>query len=137
MTTQPKPAKALDPEAVALAKAFETHYNAHDAEKVAALFAADGRYFLPFYEPAEGIAAIKATAQDYYKERDPRNVRIETLYTERSGDVGFSLGVTKSNVQLPDGKRADISANWVSCGRIEAGVLKIVALMLKLDQPPK
>ena len=137
MTTQLTPAKALDPELVALAKAFETHYNAHDAEKVAALFAADGRYFLAFYEPAEGIAAIKAMCQDYYKERDPRNVQIETHYTEGSGDLGFSLGVTKSNVKLPDGKRADLGAKWLCCGRREAGELKIVALMVKLDQPPK
>lgn len=137
MTTQAKRAKALDPELVAVAKAFETQYNAQDAEKVAAMFAADGRYISAFYEPAESAAAIKTMCENYYKERDPRNVQIETHYTECSGDVGFSLGVTKTNVKLPDGKRADLSAKWLCCARREAGVWKIVALMVNLDHPPK
>ena len=135
MTVQPKPAKALEPELVGVAKAFETYYNAHDADKLAALFTADGRLFYPFSETAEGPAAVRDLLREYFKERDPRNAVIEVHYTECPGDVTFSLGTTKSNIRLPDGTRADISGRWMSYGRCEPGGLKIAALMVTLDQP--
>lgn len=137
MAAKPIPVPAADAEVAirALAKEFETLYNARNIEKLVALFAIDGRLMPMFREAAQGPNALRTMLKEGFERHDPRNHVIETKYVEFSGDLGFSIGVSTHNMLLPDGKRGDDRGKWVTTLRREGGQWKIVALTYTTDLP--
>lgn len=137
MTAQPTPAPALDPERDirALAKEFETHYNARDIDRLLALFADDGQLLVPNRDRAQGQVVLRAMFQEVFSQFDPRHNVIETTHVEHSGDIAFSIGYHTSNVRLPDGTRIDDRGKWVTALRRELGKWKLVGLIYNTDLP--
>jgi uncharacterized protein (TIGR02246 family) len=137
MAAKPTPVPALDPEQAirALAKEFQTHYNARDIEKLLALFTDDGRLLVPHRDAAQGRAALRSAMQEGFNQYDPRNTVIEPTHVEYAGDVAFSIGHHTNNVRLPDGTRIDDRSKWVTTLRREFGKWKLVALIYNTDLP--
>ncbi len=137
MAAKPTPVPALDPERAirALAKEFQTLYNARDIEKLLALFTDDGRLLLPHRDAAQGQAAMRPAIQEGFDRLDPRNTVIEPTHIEYAGDIAFSIGHHTNNVRLPDGTRIDDRSKWVTALRRERGQWKLVALIYNTDLP--
>jgi uncharacterized protein (TIGR02246 family) len=137
MAAKPIPVPALDPEQSirAVAKEFETHYNARDIEKLLALFANDGRILAPFREGVAGRGPVRTVLEEGFKKYEPRNTVIETTYVEYSGDIAFSLGTNTSNILMPDGSRIDDRGKWMTSMRRERGQWQLVALIYNTDLP--
>lgn len=137
MAAKPTPVPALDPEQAirALAKEFETHYNARDMEKLLALFTDDGRLLAPYREAVQGYPALRSMMQEGFNQYDPRNTVIEATHVEYSGDIAFSIGTSTNNVRLPDGTRIDDRGKWVTTLRRKLGQWKLVALIYNTDLP--
>lgn len=137
MAAKPIPVPAVDAEQAirALAKEFETQYNARNVEKLLVLFAIDGRLMPMFREAAQGPKALRTMLQEGFARHDPRNHVVETNYVEISGDLAFSIGVSSHNARLPDGTRILDRGKWVTTLRREGGQWKIVVLMYTTDLP--
>ena len=137
MAAKPTPMPALDPEQAirALAKEFQTLYNARDIEKLVALFTDDGRLLLPHRDAAQGQAAMRAAIQEGFDQLDPRNTIIEPTHIEYAGDTAFSIGRHTNNVRLPDGTRIDDRSKWITALRRERGQWKLVSLIYNTDRP--
>ncbi len=137
MAAKPSPVPALEPEEAirALAKEYETYYNARNVERLVGLFASDGRILPMFDKKAEGREQLRTRLQEGFDQFDPRNVMIETTHVEFSGDIAFSLGTVSGNVRLPDGSRQDDQGKWVAGLRRERGQWKLAALIHNTDLP--
>jgi len=137
MAAKPIPVPAAEPEQAirALAKEFETQYNARNIEKLVALFASDGRLMPMFREEAQGPSALRIVLKEGFERHDPRNHVVETKQVEFSGNLAFAIGVSTHNMILPDGNRGDDRGKWVTTLRRENGQWKIVALIYTTDLP--
>ncbi len=136
MTSRVTPV-ALDSETAirALAKEFETCYNARDIEKLLLLFTDDARLLVPNHDPVQGHVAIRALLQEGFDQFDPVSNVIEPEHVEHAGDIGFSMGRHMNNVRLPDGNRMEDHGKWVTALRREHGQWKLVALIYNTNLP--
>jgi uncharacterized protein (TIGR02246 family) len=137
MAAQATPAPLIDTETAIheLARKYQDYYNARKLDEVVALFTEDGSLLAPNRKPACGRKEIRSLLEEAIRHSDPRNVVIETRQYEFSREVAFSIGISTSNVRLPDGTRFDDRAKWVATMRNERGEWKMVALMYNSDLP--
>ncbi len=137
MAAQPVRVPELDDEQAirALAKQFESHYNARDVEKLLALFTDDGRLLVPHREAAHGRAEMRALFQEGLDWFDPHDTVIAPTHIEFSGDVGFTIGYSTHNVRFLYGRRIDEHRKWITTLRREHGQWKLVALIYNTDLP--
>jgi len=108
-----------------LGQDFVTSFNTGNYDQVAALFAQDGAYMAPHYEPAYGPKAVERQLRQL-AELGYEDLRLETVRVESSGDMAMEIGRYTVGIRQPDGTvRAD-RGKYVKAWR-RLGVWLIVA----------
>jgi ketosteroid isomerase-like protein len=106
---------AIDAETMirAIAQEWVKHHNERNIDKLLTLVTNDVRICAPNKPLAEGPKAMRILMEQMIKEHDPRNLAVVTTYVETGGDIAFSFGTFKMNIQLPSGRRLDDMGKWV------------------------
>jgi uncharacterized protein (TIGR02246 family) len=90
-----------------LAQDFVTSFNTGNYDQAAALFAQDGAYMAPHYDPAYGSKAIERVLRQL-GEAGYEDLRLETVRVDSSGDMAVEVGRYTVAIRQPDGTiRAD------------------------------
>jgi len=82
-----QPSVTLPPALDRVLRDYETAWRAHDADKLASLFAEDGYVLASRKPPVRGRAAIR---EAYAKSGGPLDLR--AIHYETSGDIGYIIG---------------------------------------------
>lgn len=86
---------------------FVTSFNTGNYDQAAALFAQDGAFMAPHYDPAYGPKAVERLLRQF-GEAGYEDLRLETVRVETSGDMAMEIGRYTVGVRLPDSTiRAD------------------------------
>jgi uncharacterized protein (TIGR02246 family) len=85
-----------------IAQDFVTNFNTGNYDQVAALFAQDGMFMAPHYEPAYGPKAIERLLRQF-GESGYQDLRIETVRVDASGDLAMEIGRYSVTVRDSDG----------------------------------
>jgi uncharacterized protein (TIGR02246 family) len=85
-----------------LAQDFVTSFNTANYDQVAALFAQDGVFMAPHYDPAYGPKAVERLLRQI-GEAGYEDLRLETVRVEASGDLAMEIGRYTVAVRQPDG----------------------------------
>jgi len=108
-----------------LAQDFVTNFNTGNYDQVAALFAQDGAFMAPHYDPAYGPKAVELLLRKI-GESGYEDLRLETVRVESSADLAIEIGRYSVGIRQPDGTvRAD-RGKYVKAWR-RLGVWLIVA----------
>ncbi len=84
-----------------LSQDFVTSFNTGNYDQVAALFAQDGVFMAPHYDPAHGNKAIERLLRQF-GEAGYEDLRLETTRVEASGDLAMEIGRYNVAVRQPD-----------------------------------
>ena len=82
-----QPSVTLPPALDRVLRDYETAWRAHDADKLASLFAEDGYVLASRKPPVRGRVAIR---EAYAKSGGPLDLR--AIHYETSGDIGYIIG---------------------------------------------
>lgn len=85
-----------------LSQDFVTSFNTGNYDQVAALFAQDGAFMAPHYEPACGPKAVEHLLRQF-GEAGYEDCRLETTRVEASGDLAMEMGRYSVGIRQPDG----------------------------------
>ena len=85
-----------------LTQDFVTSFNTGNYDQAGALFANDGAFMVPHYEPAYGPQAIERQLRQL-ADSGYEDLRLETMRVESSGDVAIEIGRYTIGLRLPDG----------------------------------
>jgi uncharacterized protein (TIGR02246 family) len=108
-----------------LAQDFVTSFNTGNYDQSAALFAQDGAFMAPHYDPAYGPKAVERVLRQL-GDAGYEDLRLETVRVEASGDLAMEIGRYTVAIRQPDGTiRAD-RGKYVKAWR-RLGVWLIVA----------
>lgn len=136
MATVPKPTTILDEELIrALAKEWAHHYNTRNTDRLLTLYTADGSIMAPFYPMTKGATAVRQYFVEVFQQNDPRNLTVETIHVDVTGDTAFSIGTGTDNEMMPNGKRMDVPLKWTVALRRVGGNWKIMAHCWNTDLP--
>jgi uncharacterized protein (TIGR02246 family) len=108
-----------------LAQDFVTSFNTGNYDQVAALFAQDGAFMAPHYDPAYGPKAVERLLHQL-AEAGYEDLRLETIRVEASGDLAMEIGRYTVAVRQPDGTILADRGKYVKAWR-RLGVWLIVA----------
>ena len=108
-----------------LAQDFVTSFNTCNYDQVAALFAQDGVFMAPHYDPAHGPNAIERLLRQI-GEAGYEDLRLETVRVESSGDLAMEIGRYTVAIRQPDGTILADRGKYVKAWR-RLGVWLIVA----------
>jgi uncharacterized protein (TIGR02246 family) len=108
-----------------LAQDFVTSFNTGNYDQVAALFAQDGVFMAPHYDPAYGPKAVERQLRQI-GEAGYEDLRLETVRVEASGDLAMEIGRYTVAVRQPDGTILADRGKYVTVWR-RLGVWLIVA----------
>jgi uncharacterized protein (TIGR02246 family) len=108
-----------------LSQDFVTSFNTGNYDQVAALFAQDGAFMAPHYDPAYGPKAVERLLRQF-GETGYEDLRLETVRVEASGDLAMELGRYSVVVRQPDGTILADRGKYVKAWR-RLGVWLIVA----------
>jgi uncharacterized protein (TIGR02246 family) len=108
-----------------LSQDFVTSFNTGNYDQVAALFAQDGAFMAPHYDPAYGPKAVERLLRQF-GETGYEDLRLETVRVEASGDLAMELGRYSVAVRQPDGTILVDRGKYVKAWR-RLGVWLIVA----------
>jgi uncharacterized protein (TIGR02246 family) len=85
-----------------LAQDFVTNFNTGNYDQAAALFAEDGAFMAPHYDPAYGPKAVERLLRQI-GETGYEDLRLETIRVEVSGDMAMEIGRYTVAIRQPDG----------------------------------
>jgi ketosteroid isomerase-like protein len=85
-----------------LAQDFVTAFNTGNYDQAAALFAADGVFMAPHYEPAYGAKPVERLLRQL-GDAGYEDLRLETVRVESSGDMAMEIGRFTVAIRQPDG----------------------------------
>jgi ketosteroid isomerase-like protein len=108
-----------------LAQDFVTSFNTGNFDQVAALFAQDGAFMAPHYDPAYGPKAVEHLLHQL-SEAGYEDLRLETIRVEASGDLAMEIGRFSVAIRQPDGTILADRGKYVKAWR-RLGVWLIVA----------
>jgi uncharacterized protein (TIGR02246 family) len=108
-----------------LAQDFVTSFNTCNYDQVAALFAQDGVFMAPQYDPAYGPNAVERLLRQI-GEAGYEDLRLETVRVESSGDLAMEIGRYTVAIRQPDGTILADRGKYVKAWR-RLGVWLIVA----------
>jgi uncharacterized protein (TIGR02246 family) len=74
-----------------LTQDFRTAFNTGNYDQVAALFATDGVFMAPNYEPVSGSKSIERMLREL-GDQGYQDLRVETTRIEQSGDIAMEIG---------------------------------------------
>ena len=104
---------------------FVTAFNTHNYDQASALFAPDGAFMAPHYDPAYGPAAVERVLRQF-GDAGYEDLRLETVRIEASSDLAMEIGRYTVAIRQLDGTiRAD-RGKYVKAWR-RLGVWLIVA----------
>jgi uncharacterized protein (TIGR02246 family) len=90
-----------------LAQDFVTSFNTGNYDQAGALFAQDGAFMAPHYDPAYGPKAVEHVLRQI-GESGYEDLRLETVRVETSGDMAMEIGRYTVGIRQADGTvRAD------------------------------
>jgi len=108
-----------------LAQDFVTSFNTGNYDQVAALFAQDGAFMAPHYDPAYGPKAVERLLRQC-GEAGYEDLRLETVRVETSGDLAMEIGRYTVAIRQPDGTIVADRGKYVKAWR-RLGAWLIVA----------
>jgi uncharacterized protein (TIGR02246 family) len=108
-----------------LGQDFVTSFNTGNYDQVAALFAQDGAFMAPHYEPAYGPKEVEHLLRKF-GEAGYEDLRLETVRVESSGDMAMEIGRYTVAIRQPDGTVLADRGKYVKAWR-RLGVWLIVA----------
>jgi uncharacterized protein (TIGR02246 family) len=108
-----------------LAQDFVTSFNTGNYDQVAALYAQDGAFMAPHYDPAYGPKAVERLLHQL-AEAGYEDLRLETIRVEASGDLAMEIGRYTVAIRQPDGTILADRGKYVKAWR-RLGVWLIVA----------
>ncbi|MGA2412781.1 MAG: nuclear transport factor 2 family protein [Candidatus Binataceae bacterium] len=108
-----------------LAQDFVTSFNTGNYDQVAALFAQDGAFMAPHYDPAYGPKPVERLLRQL-AEAGYEDLRLETVRIEASGDLAMEIGRYTVAIRQPDGTILADRGKYVKAWR-RLGVWLIVA----------
>ena len=108
-----------------LAQDFVTSFNTANYDLVAALFAQDGVFMAPHYDPAYGPKAVERLLRQI-GDAGYEDLRLETVRVEASGDLAMEIGRYTVAIRQPDGTILADRGKYVKAWR-RLGVWLIVA----------
>jgi uncharacterized protein (TIGR02246 family) len=108
-----------------LAQDFVTSFNTSNYDQVAALFAQDGVFMAPHYDPAYGPKAVERLLRQI-GDAGYEDLRLETVRVETSGDLAMEIGRYTVAIRQPDGTILADRGKYVKAWR-RLGVWLIVA----------
>jgi uncharacterized protein (TIGR02246 family) len=85
-----------------LAQDFVTSFNTGNYDLAAALFAQDGAFMAPHYEPAHGPKAVERLLRQF-GDAGYQDLRLETVRVDSSGDMAMEIGRYAVAIRQPDG----------------------------------
>ncbi len=90
-----------------LAQDFVTNFNTGNYDQAASLFAPDGTFMMPHYDPAYGPKNVERVLRQI-GESGYEDLRLETVRVECSGDLAMEIGRYTVAIRQGDGTiRAD------------------------------
>src|ERR1019366_793236 len=95
-----------------LAQDFVTSFNTGNYDQVSALFAQDGAFMAPHYDPAYGPKAVERLLRQI-GEAGYEDLRLETVRVEASGDLAMEIGRYTVAIRRPDGAILADSGNYL------------------------
>jgi ketosteroid isomerase-like protein len=104
---------------------FVTSFNTGNYDQASALFAQDGAFMAPHYEPAYGPKAVERLLRQF-ADAGYEDLRLETVRTEISGDLAMEIGRYSVAIRQPDGTILPDRGKYVKAWR-RLGVWLIVA----------
>jgi uncharacterized protein (TIGR02246 family) len=104
---------------------FVTSFNTGNYDQVSALFAQDGVFMVPHYEPAYGPKAIEHQLRQI-GESGYEDLRLETIRVESSGDLAMEIGRYTVGIRKPNGTIVADRGKYVKAWR-RLGIWLIVA----------
>jgi uncharacterized protein (TIGR02246 family) len=117
-----------------LAQDFVTSFNTGNYDQAAALFAPDGAFMAPHYDPAYGPKAVERLLHQF-GDAGYQDLRLETVRVESSGDLALEIGRYTVTINQADGTvRAD-RGKYVKAWR-RLGAWLIVADSWNSNLPP-
>jgi ketosteroid isomerase-like protein len=117
-----------------LSQDFVTSFNTHNYDQASALFAPDGAFMAPHYDPAYGPKAVESLLHKL-GDAGHEDLRLETIRVEASGDLAMEIGRYTVAIRQPDGTiRAD-RGKYVKAWR-RLGAWLIVADSWSSNLPP-
>ena len=81
---------------------FVTSFNTGNYDLAAAVFAQDGVFMAPHYEPAYGPKAVECLLRQF-GDMGYQDLRLETVRVESSGDMAMEIGRYAVAIRQPDG----------------------------------
>src|SRR5260370_28782612 len=108
-----------------LAQDFVTSFNTGNYDQVAALFAQDGAFMAPHYDPAYGPKAVERLLRQC-GEAGYEDLRLDTVRVDTSGDLAMEIGRYTVAIRQPDGTILADRGKYVTAWR-RLGVWLIVA----------
>ncbi len=108
-----------------LAQDFVTSFNTGNYDQVAALFAQDGAFMAPHYDPAYGPKAVERLLRQC-GDAGYEDLRLETVRVETSGDLAMEIGRYTVAIRQPDGPIVADRGKYVKAWR-RLGAWLIVA----------
>jgi uncharacterized protein (TIGR02246 family) len=108
-----------------LAQDFVTSFNTANYDQVAALFAQDGVFMAPHYDPAYGPKAVERLLRQI-GDAGYEDLRLETVRVEASGDLAMEIGRYTVAIRQPDSTILADRGKYVKAWR-RLGVWLIVA----------
>jgi ketosteroid isomerase-like protein len=85
-----------------LTQDFVTSFNTGNHDLAGALFAQDGAFMVPHFEPAYGPKAVERLLHQF-ADAGYEDLRMETSRVETSGDLAMEIGRYSIAVRQPDG----------------------------------
>src|SRR5258707_17078 len=102
-----------------LSQDFVTSFNTANYDLAGALFAQDGAFMVPHYEPAYGPKAVERLLHQF-ADAGYEDLRLETSRVETSGDLAMEIGRYTVAIRQPDGTimadRGKYVKNWRRLG---------------------
>src|ERR1700728_33096 len=85
-----------------LAQDFVTAFNTGNYDQAAALFAPDGAFLVPHYDPAYGPKAVERLLHQF-GDAGYQDLRLETVRVESSADMAMEIGRYTLAIRNSDG----------------------------------
>jgi ketosteroid isomerase-like protein len=108
-----------------LSQDFVTSFNTGNYDQAAALFAQDGAFMAPHYDPAYGPMAVERLLRQF-GEAGYEDLRLETTRVEASGELAMEIGRYSVAIRQPDGTVVADRGKYVKAWR-RLGAWLIVA----------
>jgi uncharacterized protein (TIGR02246 family) len=108
-----------------LSQDFVTSFNTGNYDQAAALFASDGAFMAPHYDPAYGPKPVERLLHQL-GDAGYQDLRVETVRVEASGDLAMEIGRYTVAILQPDATLRADRGKYVKAWR-RLGVWLIVA----------